>query len=132
MNESMQPRIGEIAIRNLVAAFYTRVRRDHLLGPVFERAVGKSDAEWTAHLALLRDFWSSVMLTGGRYHGNPALAHARLPDLEPAMFERWLTLFGGTCSDLFEPPIAAAFQTRADKIAASLRRRIGTEGGKEP
>jgi hemoglobin len=120
------PAIDDIAIRNLVTAFCTRVRRDHLLSPVFERTIGKTDAEWTAHLAHLRDFWSSMMAAGCHYRGKPIPAHPRLPDLEPVMFERWLWLFKGTCTDLFEPAMAFAFQDRVNRIAETLRRAAGT------
>jgi hemoglobin len=111
--------ICAVAIRNLVTAFHTRVRRDHVLAPVFARAVGTSDAEWETYIAQVEEFCSSIILTGRR--AKPRSLRVRLPDLEPAMFERWLLLFGGTCSDLFEPEMAAAFQLRAVGIAADLR-----------
>ena len=111
--------ICAVAIRNLVTAFYTRVRRDHVLAPVFARAVGTGDAEWEAYVAQVEEFYSSLILTGRKAKSRPL--RARLPDLEPAMFERRLSLFGGTCSDLFEPEMAAAFQHRAAGIAARLK-----------
>ncbi len=113
--------ITEEAIRCLVNRFYARARRDELLGPVFARAVGEGDEVWAAHLARLLDFWSSVMLRSGRYHGDPFSVHLRLPDLQPAMFDRWLALFGETCAELFEPDVADAFRERAERIARSLR-----------
>jgi len=113
--------ITEEAIRRLVDRFYVRARRDELLGPVFARAVGEGDEAWTAHLARLADFWSSVMLTSGRYHGDPFSVHLRLPGLNPAMFDRWLALFGETCAEVFEPDVADAFCDRAERIARSLR-----------
>jgi hemoglobin len=117
-------RCGELTedgIRQLLARFYGRVRRDAQLGPVFARVVGTTEAEWAPHLARLADFWSSVMLRSGRYHGDPFSTHLRLPDLEPAMFDRWLALFGESCAELFEPELAAALRGRAERIARSLR-----------
>ena len=111
----------EDAIRCLVDRFYARVRRDPVLGPVFARAIGESEEAWSRHLARLADFWSSLMLASGRYHGDPFSAHLRLPNLEPAMFDRWLTLFGDTCAELFEPEVADAFRERAARVARSLR-----------
>jgi hemoglobin len=111
--------ICAVAIRNLVTAFHTRVRRDHVLAPIFARAVGTSDAEWETYIAQVEEFCSSMMLTGRE--AKPRPLQARLPDLEPALLERWLLLFGGTCNDLFEPEMAAAFQHRATGIAADLR-----------
>ena len=108
-------------IRRLLELFYDRVRRDPQLGPVFAHAVGTTAAEWAPHLARLADFWSSVMLRSGRYHGNPYAVHLRLPDLEPAMFDRWLALFGASCADVLEPDLALTFRERAARIAQSLR-----------
>ena len=105
----------------MVDLFYGRVRRDPLLGPVFARVIGTTDADWARHLARLADFWSSVMLRTGRYQGDPFSVHRQLPDLEPAMFDRWLALFGETCAEVFEPGAADAFRGRAERIARSLR-----------
>lgn len=113
--------VTEEGIRRLLDRFYARVRRDALLGPVFARAVGVTDAEWAPHLARLADFWSSVMLRTGRYHGTPFGVHLGLPDLQPAMFDRWLQLFGEACAEVFAPEVAEAFQERAERIARSLR-----------
>jgi len=113
--------ITEEAIRRLVDRFYARARRDELLGPVFARAVGEGNEVWTAHRARIADFWSSVMLTSGRYHGDPFSVHLRLPGLNPVMFDRWLALFGETCAEVFKPDVADAFCERAERIARSLR-----------
>lgn len=113
--------VTEDAIRRLLERFYDRVRRDPQLGPVFARAVGTTAADWAPHLVRLADFWSSVMLRTGRYHGDPFSTHLRLPDLEPAMFDRWLALFDEACVELFAPDVADAFRERAARIARSLR-----------
>ncbi len=113
--------VSDADIARLLRHFYAKVRRDDLLGPVFARVVGESDAEWAAHLSKLGDFWSSVMRRSGRYHGDPFSAHLRLPDLAPPMFERWLALFHETCAELFDPFIAEAFGVRAERIGRSLR-----------
>jgi hemoglobin len=111
----------EEGIRRLVELFYGRVRCDPQLGPVFARALGGGEEAWRTHLARLCDFWSSLMLRSGRYRGDPFSVHLRLPDLEPAMFDRWLALFGEACAELFEPGVADAFRDRAERIARSLR-----------
>lgn len=111
----------ELPIRELVGRFYGRVRRDPLLAPVFTTTLGETDAAWAAHLDRLADFWSSTMQGSGRYHGDPFSAHLRLPDLTPVMFDRWLDLFQATCREVLQPDEAAAFGTRAERIARSLR-----------
>ena len=112
------PIITEDDIHRLVDEFYARVRADPLLGPVFGGAI----ADWPHHLAKLQDFWSSVMLTSGRYKGQPMQAHVRH---EPAMtgeaFARWLALWRQTTDDLLSPEAAMAFQDKAGRIAESLQ-----------
>lgn len=76
-------------LQRLVDRFYTKVRQDELIGPLFNSAV----ADWNEHLEKLGAFWSSVMLTSGRYKGNPMAAHLRhASTIEPHMFDRWLDL----------------------------------------
>lgn len=117
-NSSETP-LTDDGIRLLVDRFYVRVRQDALLGPVFTRAI--ADDAWPQHLATMRDFWSSVMLTSGRYHGNPVAVHRRLDGIKPAHFERWLALFGETCRELFGDETAATFMDKANRIATSLQ-----------
>jgi hemoglobin len=111
---------SEDEIGRLVDAFYGKVRADPELGPVFERAI----SDWGPHLATMRNFWSSVMLTSGRYKGNPVAVHRRVKGLEFDLFERWLALFDETCREMFEPALAAVFQTKAERIAESLKLAI--------
>jgi hemoglobin len=113
---SRRREIDEAGIRNLVDCFYAKVRRDPTIGPVFERAVD----DWDAHLATLSNFWSSVMLTSGRYKGNPMAVHMRQP-IEPRHFERWLEMWGETAAEAFESDAAAQFAAKAERIAASLK-----------
>ena len=108
--------LDDAAIEALVRAFYARARADAALGPVFESAVH----DWDEHIETLTRFWSSVMLTSGRYKGNPVAAHRPLP-IEPALFGRWLALWGETAHELFDPAIAAAFRAKAERIAESLK-----------
>ena len=108
--------ITERAIVVLVDRFYGKARRDPQIGPLFEAAV----ADWDEHLDKLHDFWSSVMLTTGRYKGNPMAAHMKHP-IEPQFFARWLALWGETAEEVFAPQEAARFRDKADRIAESLK-----------
>ncbi|GEP05101.1 group III truncated hemoglobin [Methylobacterium oxalidis] len=111
--------LTEASLAAFLAAFYAKVRRDDLIGPVFARAI--PDAGWPAHLAGIQDFWSSVLLRTGRYKGNPFGKHLALGSLEPAHFARWLGLFEVTAGEMFEPEIAAALVERAHRIGDSLK-----------
>lgn len=113
------PAVSEEKIVELVDAFYAKVRTDAVLAPVFDRAIAAAD--WPRHLAKMYDFWSSVMLTTGRYKGNPMAVHARLPDLEEGMFARWLALFGETADEIVSAEAAAVFRRKSEMIAESLK-----------
>ena len=108
--------VTEPAILDLVHRFYGKARRDPLIGPVFNAAV----ADWDEHFEKLRDFWSSVMLTSGRYKGNPMAVHMRQP-IEPHFFDRWQALWRETAAELFAAPVAAQFVAKAERIGESLK-----------
>ena len=105
-------------LRPLVEAFYRRVRQDDRLGPIFEAHV----EDWDEHLALLTDFWSSLMLSSGRYKGNPFAQHKPFAgELDVALFERWLGLWRVSTDEMFPAEIAAEFQRKARRVAESLK-----------
>ena len=108
----------EAQIEDLVATFYGHIRQDPELGPIFGRVIGE---DWTPHLKTMCSFWSSVMLTTGRYKGRPIPAHIKITEIEPRHFARWLELFKATAHDLFAPPLANAFIERANRIAESFK-----------
>jgi len=113
--ESAPPTEDEIG--RLVDAFYGKVRADAELGPVFDRAI----SDWGPHLETMRKFWSSVMLTSGRYKGNPVAVHHRVQGIELKLFDRWLALFDETCREMFDDNLTAAFNEKAQRIAESLK-----------
>jgi hemoglobin len=115
--------ISEQMIADLVATFYARVRQDPLLSPLFRRV-----KDWDAHLSRLRDFWSSVVLMSGRYHGQPMVAHLSLP-VDPQHFDRWLALFEQAASEVCPPAAAAHFLEKARRIADSFEIGIATQRG---
>ena len=110
--------IDEAGLRRLVDAFYARIRADAQLGPIFNDAVH----DWPEHLGKLSAFWSSVMLTSGRYKGPPVPAHVKHKNrITPALFDRWLSLWRQTTDELMAPEAAAALQAKAARIAESLQ-----------
>ena len=110
--------VSEDSIRRLVDGFYAKVRRDRELAPIFLRAI---PGDWQPHLNKMYDFWSSVMLTTGRYKGNPVIKHQVLPGMKISLFERWLALFNETCDELFDAVVSDAFRGKAARIAESLK-----------
>jgi hemoglobin len=111
-------RVSEDGIRQLVDAFYAKVRIDPELGPIFARAI---PGDWQPHLNKMYAFWSSVMLTSGRYKGNPVAKHLVVEGITLELFERWLALFDETCADLFDDRIREEFHAKAVRIAESLK-----------
>jgi len=111
--------LTEDLLRDVVHGFYDRVRADAELGPIFADRIH----DWAPHLARMVDFWSSVALMTGRYHGAPVPAHAKLP-VTGAHFDRWLALFRQTATELCPPAGAAHLILRAERIARSLHMAV--------
>ena len=118
--------ITEERLSELVDLFYGRVRKDDLIGPVFNRAID----DWPEHLERLQAFWSSVMLTSGRYKGRPLPAHVKHGDsIRQASFDRWLELWREATEEVLPPAAAAAMQEKAGRIAESLSMGIAFARG---
>ena len=114
----MECAVTEEQLRSLVHSFYGKVREDSELGPVFNHAI----SDWPHHLGKMVDFWSSVMLTTGRYKGNPMMMHLKhVARIRPDMFGRWLELWRETALELLDERGAAAVMAKAERIAESLQ-----------
>ncbi|WBU58742.1 group III truncated hemoglobin [Paracoccus sediminicola] len=111
--------LNDAVLTRLVHGFYDRIRRDALLGPIFAERI----SDWEPHLARMVDFWSSVALMTGRYHGSPMQAHLGLP-VEQAHFDRWLDLFSKTACETCSPEGAAHVIDRAKRIAVSIHGNV--------
>lgn len=111
-------------IGDLVDQFYAKVRRDAQIGPIFNEAI----EDWPAHLALLKNFWLSVLLGAGMYRGNPLSTHLKLP-LEPAHFQRWLTLFEETAGEVMPPAHAQIVVQKSHMIARNFQAAIAMYRG---
>lgn len=119
--------ISERSLRTVVETFYAKVREDDLIGPVFDRAID----DWPEHLDKLHAFWSSVMLTSGRYKGRPLPAHIKhAAAIDDRAFKRWLALWAQTTDALLDRASAAALQEKAARIAESLS--LGIQFARNP
>jgi len=115
--------LNDATLRKAVEAFYARVRDDSLLSPVFA-VVG----DWDEHFTRLTEFWSSLMLSSGKYKGNPIAMHVLHAErFQPGMFERWLTLWASVTTEMFEPLDASVLQAKAARIASRLNQAITGE-----
>lgn len=107
-------------IRSLVDNFYTKVRADELLGPIFE---GIIQDRWPAHLEKMYRFWQTVLLSEHTYMGSPFAPHATMP-VEKEHFERWVGLFRQTVDEQFEGPKAEEAKWRAERMADMFQMKI--------
>lgn len=123
-------------IDRLVDTFYGSIRKDELLGPIFDERI----ADWPAHLARMKAFWRSVLHNSGEFSGNPMIKHIAIPGLEERHFAHWLELFYATLRELEGDGAATELVgTRARMIADSLLTGIamhchglvGSRAGKE-
>jgi hemoglobin len=116
--------LDDALLATLVRRFYAKVRADAVLGPIFDARIH----DWEMHLGQMTDFWSSVALMTGRYHGTPVPKHATLP-VDWSHFERWLALFRETAAEVCPPAGAAHVIERAERIALSLNMAVETTRG---
>lgn len=109
--------IDEAFIAALVDAFYTAVRKDAVLGPIFEPRIH----DWPAHLGQMNRFWQSILLSAGNFTGNPMMKHLAIPGIGQDEFTRWLDLFYQTLRDIAPTPAAVGhIGAKARMIAESL------------
>lgn len=116
----------EQEVIDLVHAFYARVRRDEVLGPIFNTHID----DWDQHLAKLVDFWSAILRRTARFSGTPMPRHAALPGLNAELFERWLGLFDTTLAEQPNRAMAEYAAQAARRIAQSLW--MGYQASRDP
>ncbi|MET3792265.1 hemoglobin [Aquamicrobium terrae] len=121
--------LDEEMIASVVHGFYDEIRKDDLLGPIFNGAIAPQD--WPHHLDKMCAFWSATLLRSGRYDGRPLPPHLALPELGEEHFRRWLALFRATVHELCPPDVAVLFMDRAMRIAHSFRLAIAFNRGED-
>ncbi|MEX2596878.1 MAG: group III truncated hemoglobin [Salibacteraceae bacterium] len=104
----------------LVNAFYKKVGKDPLIGPIF---IPFMAGDWQKHLDIMYSFWCSLLLDEGSYQRNAFTPHADMP-LEKKHFERWLKLFHTTIDDYFEGKNAQKAKTKSNEIAQIFLNKI--------
>lgn len=113
-------------IQRLVDEFYTRIRADAVLGPIFDDV---AHVDWALHLPKMYDFWESVLFGRPVFKGNPLAVHRALATLTPltsSRFARWVSLFQQTVDELFAGPMAGIAKDRAARIAVTMHHHVGS------
>jgi hemoglobin len=112
------PGLTEPLLRAVIQTFYTRLKQDDLLGPVFTQAIGD---DWTKHIQRITLFWLRVAGIRRGYRGGDFIpAHLRHLDIRADQLPRWLKLFSETCRELCPPTVAAFLIEVAEKMAENL------------
>lgn len=120
----------------LVKTFYEKIRKDKILGPIFNGII----SDWDNHFELLTDFWETQLFLKRKYHGNPITAHQTVDEkvghtITPEHFGLWINLWFATIDELFEGETAWVAKNRAQKMSTMLYIQIyqnRSETGKEP
>jgi hemoglobin len=123
MPNAIPANLDESRVAELVGRFYDKVRRDNLLGPVFNPVVD----DWDAHKVLMTSFWATVALRTGHYRGNPLAKHQPLP-IDTGHFERWLALWRETAREVLDSESATLMIGYAERIGYGMRVGLGLSG----
>lgn len=114
-------------IELLVDAFYSKIRKDELIGFIFSDI---AKVNWEKHLPVMYDFFENMLFYTGSYTGNPMELHKHINRLFPLTdehFVRWLSLFNSTVDELFSGDTAMLVKQRAKSIAAVMQIKIANE-----
>lgn len=107
-------------IERMVNTFYSSVREDNLLGPIFNGVIKEN---WPKHLDTMYRFWQTVLLHEFAYKGAPFMHHRNLP-LERHHFERWLSLFNASIDQNFMGKIAEEAKWKGEKMAEMFMHKL--------
>ena len=107
-------------IKVLVDNFYTKIRDEKLLGPIFNGIIGDN---WPAHLTKMYGFWQTLLLDTPAYSGSPFLKHAKLP-IAKEHFDRWIELFNETVDEHFAGVKADEAKWRAARMSEMFQYKL--------
>ena len=108
-------------ISALVNTFYSKIREDEMLGPIFNKHIPED--KWPEHLSKLTNFWESNLFDVRKFKGNPSAKHINVDKnlghtIDQAHFGRWINLWVETLNELFEGEIATKAKDQARKMAS--------------
>ena len=107
-------------IRLLVHTFYTKIRLDDLLGPIFNAHI--AEGQWPDHLRKLTDFWETNLFGVAKFKGSPTQKHINVDKnmqykIDQTHFGRWVQLWFETIDELFEGDLADKAKNAARKMS---------------
>jgi hemoglobin len=109
----------------LVHTFYSKIRKDALLGPIFNGII----TDWETHLELLTDFWETNLFYSRKYFGNPMHTHIEVDKkvghtINELHFGTWINLWHETINELFEGETADIAKNRARNMGTFIHLNI--------
>lgn len=111
-------------IEKMVDSFYTLVKKDEVIGYIFNEVV---ELSWVKHIPVMYNFWDTILLGSNTYKGNPMQIHIDLDKketLKPEHYERWVKLFTETIDSLFEGDKAEEAKTRAQNMIGLIAFKV--------
>jgi hemoglobin len=111
-------------VEALLRQFYGRALVDEVLAEPFSEL---REAGLESHLAVMCDFWQTVLFRAGLYRRNALVVHRQLDQRHPlsaGQFARWLDLWESTVDEMYDGPAADRAKLQAARIAGSMHRRL--------
>jgi len=107
-------------INVLVNTFYAKIRKDDLLGPIFNSHI--PEEKWPEHLDKLTDFWETNLFGVARFKGSPTQKHLNVDKnlnhtVDQKHFGQWLQLWFETIDELYEGEHALKAKEAARRMA---------------
>ncbi len=107
-------------IQLLVDSFYSKIRNDEQLGPIFN---GIIKDRWPEHLEKMYRFWQTILLDDQTYFGSPFVPHAKMP-VDKSHFEQWIKLFSETVDENFAGEKAEQAKWQGQRMADMFHYKI--------
>jgi len=117
-NRAKESGLTDQLVRDVVIRFYDEIRRDGVLGSIFEDAIG---SHWDEHIERIVQFWLTATRLGRGYDGKNFMpAHLKHRSIHAEYLPRWLELFRETVVEQCSPEGASVLIDIAERMAETL------------
>lgn len=107
-------------IKLIVNTFYERIRKNEILGPIFDERIG---GRWEQHLEKMYRFWQTILFSEHTYNGSPFPPHANIP-IDESHFIIWVSNWTATVDEFFTGSIAEEAKKRGALMASIFNSKI--------